>query len=133
MPRPGSKHPTEGELTILKVLWDHGPTRLSAICESLSVKRKTAPSTVATMLKIMKNKGLVKRVASSRRVVWQAELSQEKAGGGMLQSLMNRLFDGSASKVVMHLLEGGDLSQTDQEEIRRLLESRRRKKASNQK
>jgi BlaI family penicillinase repressor len=133
MARPGSKHPTEGELTILKVLWDQGPTRLSAICESLSVNRKTAPSTVATMLKIMKNKGLVKRVASDRGVVWQAELSQEKAGGGMLQSLMSRLFDGSASNLVMHLLERGDLSQTEQDEIRGLLESRHRQKKINPK
>ena len=124
---PFNEDPTDGELVILKVLWERGPTRLCAICEALSVKRKTAPSTVATMLKIMKDKGLVKRVASERGVGWKAELSREKASGGMLQSLMNRLFDGSAARVVMHLLEGGDFSQQDQEEIRRLLDSRRSK------
>ncbi len=123
MARPSNEHPTNGELTILKVLWDRGPSRLSAIRETLSKERKTAPSTVATMLKIMKEKGLVERVSSGAGVVWEARLTQEAAGGGMLQSLMNRLFEGSAQKIVLHLLEGGKLSRKDQEEIRQMLEA----------
>jgi len=75
------------------------------------------------MLKIMKGKGLVERISPGKGVVWKAKLSQEAAGSGMLQTLMNRLFQGSAQKVVLHLLEGGKLSQKDQEEIRQLLES----------
>ncbi len=123
MARPGSKHPTEGELTILKVLWEQGPARLSDICEHLSGERKPAPSTVATMLKIMKGKGLVERVSPGTGVAWQAKLTQKEAGGSMLQSLMNQLFEGSAQKVVLQLLEGGKLSRKDQEEIRKLLVS----------
>jgi BlaI family transcriptional regulator, penicillinase repressor len=124
MARPGSKHPTEGELAILKVLWEQGPSRLSDICTHLSVDRKPAPSTVATMLKIMKDKGLVQRVSPGTGVAWQAKLTQKEAGGSMLQTLMNQLFEGSAQKVVLQLLEGGKLSRKDQEEIRKLLTSK---------
>ena len=123
MARSGSKHPTNGELAILKVLWEQGPLRLSDICVHLSGERKPAPSTVATMLKIMMDKGLVERVSPGSGVVWQAILTQKEAGGNMLQSLMNQLFEGSAQKVVLHLLEGGKLSRKDQEEIRKLLVS----------
>ena len=128
MARSGREHPTDGELAILKVLWKQGPVRLSVLCEHLGKERKAAPSTVATMLKIMKNKGLVERVSPGTGVVWKAKLTQKEAGSGMLQSLMNQLFEGSAQKVVLHLLEGGKLSHKDREEIRRLLASSRTSK-----
>ena len=121
MPRQGSKHPTDGELAILRVLWEQGPVRLSVLREHLGKERKAAPSTVATMLKIMKDKGLVERVSSDTGVVWQAKLSKKAAGSGMLQSLTNQLFEGSAKKVVLNLLEGGKLSRKDQEAIRKML------------
>jgi len=125
MARSRSKHPTDGELAILKVLWEQGPTRLSVLCDNLDKERGAAPSTVATMLKIMKEKGLVERVSSGTAVVWKAKLTQEKAGSGMLQSLTNQLFDGSAQKVVLNLLEGGKLSRKDQEAIRKMLTGKR--------
>ena len=125
MARSGSKHPTDGELAILKVLWEQGPSRLRALCESLGEERRTAPSTVATMLKIMKDKGLVERVSSGSGVVWRAKLTQEAAGSGMLQRLMNQLFEGSAQKVVLHLLEEGKLSRKDREEITKMLTEKR--------
>jgi BlaI family penicillinase repressor len=128
MARPSNEHPTDRELTILKVLWEQGPSRLSAICEGLCGQRGTAPSTVATMLKIMSEKGLVERVSSNTGMVWEARLTREKAGSGMLQSLMNRLFEGSAQKVVLQLLEGGKLSEKDQDQIRHMLETKRKTK-----
>ncbi|NQV36267.1 MAG: BlaI/MecI/CopY family transcriptional regulator [Phycisphaeraceae bacterium] len=128
MARPSNEHPTDRELTILKVLWEQGPSRLSAICEGLGGQRGTAPSTVATMLKIMSEKGLVERVSSNTGMVWEARLTREKAGSGMLQSLMNRLFEGSAQKVVLQLLEGGKLSEKDQDQIRRMLKTKRKTK-----
>lgn len=118
--------PTNGELTILQVLWKLGPSRLNTICEALSQERKVALTTVATMLKIMKAKGQVKRTIPGRGAMWQATLSQEEAGNHYLQNLMNRLFEGSAQKLVVHLLERGNLSAENQEEIRKLLGARRK-------
>ncbi|UCD51642.1 MAG: BlaI/MecI/CopY family transcriptional regulator [Phycisphaerales bacterium] len=128
MARPGNEHPTDRELTILNVLWERGPSRLSAICGALRQGGSAAPSTVATMLKIMRQKGFVERVSSDKGVVWEARLTHEEAGSGMLETLMNRLFDGSARKVVLHLLEGGELSRKDREEIRRVLETTKKAK-----
>ena len=127
MARTGQPYPTDGELAILRVLWRGGPTRLSAICEALSVQRKVAPTTVATMLKIMKRKGQVKRTAGTEGVRWQAVLSQKEAGSSLLANLVHRVFEDSAQQVVLHLLDEGHLSAEDQEEIRRLLTARTRK------
>jgi BlaI family penicillinase repressor len=125
MARPTTEQPTNGELNILRVLWELGPSRLSTICEALSRQRKVALTTVATMLKIMKAKRQVKRTITTRGAIWQATLSQEEAGNHCLQNLMNKLFEGSAQKLVVHLLARGNLSAKDQKEIRKLLGARR--------
>jgi len=126
MARPSKEWPTDGELNILRVLWERGPTRLSEICETLSQERKVAPTTVATMLKIMREKGQVKRV-KDEGVAWEAILDQETAGRGLIQNILDRVFDGSARSLVLNLLDQGKLSSKDREEIRTLLATKRGK------
>ena len=66
MPRPPSPHPTDVELEILQVLWSQGPSSLSSLCETLRTEREVAATTVATMLRVMSDKGLVKRTGGGR-------------------------------------------------------------------
>jgi BlaI family penicillinase repressor len=127
MARTSQAQPTDGELNILKILWQRGPSRLSEICGTFARERRVAPTTIATMLKIMEGKGQVKRVTSQEGVVWEAVLTQTAAGNHLLRNLINRVFEGSAQKLVLHLLEKGNLSETDQREIRRLLVSKSEK------
>ena len=128
MPRSKKEQPTAAELNILRVLWTTGPSRLSTICEVLSRKRKLAPTTVATVLKVMKAKGQVKRVGTRPSVVWKAILSRSDVGSTIPRDLMDRVFEGSARKVILHLMESGELSAEDQTEIRRLLASKSKKR-----
>lgn len=130
MSQSKKEQPTPGELNILRVLWATGPSRLSTICEVLGKKRKLATTTVATMLKIMKEKGQVARVAGKTGVVWKATLSRDDAGSTILQDLMDRVFEGSARKVMLHLVESGGLSAEDRKELRRLLASKSKKSKS---
>jgi BlaI family transcriptional regulator, penicillinase repressor len=127
MARHTTAQPTNGELNILRLLWERGPSRLSAICEALGQERKVAATTVATMLKIMKRKGQVRRRLTRSGIVWQATLSQADAGSSMLANLLAGVFEGSAQKLVLHLLERGHLSETDQRQIRELLASNHHK------
>lgn len=127
MPRPASKQPTDTELEILNVLWDSGPARLSEICAAVRRHRSVAVTTVATMLKVMLNKNLVKRTSGKRGIVWQARLGQRTAHRGMLRHLLDRAFDGSARNLVVHLLEDGELSDKDQKALRRMLSSKSKK------
>jgi Fe2+ or Zn2+ uptake regulation protein len=80
MARKSAEQPTDGELNILSVLWELGPSRLSEIVEALSTERQVAPTTVATMLKIMSRKGQVERVNDGEGIRWQAKLSQGRPG-----------------------------------------------------
>jgi predicted transcriptional regulator len=126
MPRSPSLQPTDGELDILRILWACGPIALSALCEELRKLRPVAPTTVATMLRVMAGKKLVKRTGSGRGAVWSALVTQAKTERGMVRRLVERVFDGSADRLVAHLVEGGELSADQLSSLRKLVEARSR-------
>jgi BlaI family transcriptional regulator, penicillinase repressor len=121
VPRPANALPTDGELEILHVLWSGGPSSLSALCEAIRANRDVAATTVATMLRVMSDKGLVKRTGSGRGATWSSTISQQKTERGMVRKLVDRVFDGAADRVVTHLVEGGQLTDTQLGELRKLL------------
>ena len=125
MARSASGQPTDGELEILQVLWEAGPADLGAVCAALRRRRPVATTTVATMLKVMLDKKLVKRARGERGYLWSARVSRRRAATGLVRRLLDRLFHGSAGRLVAHLLEDGELTDHDRDEIRRLLESDR--------
>src|SRR5687768_9500911 len=98
MPRPPSDQPTDGELEILQILWNSGPASLSAVCEAMRQEREVAATTVATMLRVMSDKKLVKRTGSGRGATWSAVVSQAKTERGMVRRLVDRVFDGAADR-----------------------------------
>ncbi|HEX4073501.1 MAG TPA: BlaI/MecI/CopY family transcriptional regulator [Planctomycetaceae bacterium] len=121
MPRPASSEPTTGELEILQILWDAGPLALSQLCEKIRAQRPIATTTVATMLKVMLNKQLVRRARVARGSLWSARLSRKSTANGMLSGLVDRLFNGSAKTLVAHLIEEGRLTAGQRREILDLL------------
>ena len=123
MARPASMQPTDGELEILKALWTCGPATLGQVCAILRQQRPVAPTTVATMLQIMLDKRLVKRARGQRGFLWSAKVSQEAAASRLLRKVLDHVFDGSAQRLVVHLLGEGKLSARDLQEIRRLLDA----------
>jgi BlaI family transcriptional regulator, penicillinase repressor len=125
MPRPPSLHPTDGELEILRVLWEHGPSSLSEICESLRQGRDVATTTVATMLRVMLDKNLVRRKPVRRGHQWSAVVTQSAAARSMVGKLVENVFDGSAGRLAVHLVEAGQLSADELSELRKLIDSNR--------
>jgi BlaI family penicillinase repressor len=123
MPRPASQHPTDGELEILRVLWDRQSATLGQVCEALRSERDVATTTVATMLGVMLDKGLVARKKEARGYRWSATVSRDAAAKGMVGKLVDTVFDGSASRLVAHLVEGGKLSSDELAELRDLINS----------
>lgn len=122
MPRPASIHPTDGELEILHVLWAAGPSALSAVCDELRRQREVAATTVATMLRVMAGKGLVKRTGSGRGALWAAAVSQQTTERGMVRKLVDRLYDGAADRLATHLVEEGQLNDQQLKQLRTLID-----------
>lgn len=130
MARPPSQQPTDGELEILKVLWDSGPTELGPICSAVRRERRVATTTVATMLGVMLQKGLVKRTGGPRGYLWSSKVSQEATAKRVLRKLVDRVFDGSAQRLVSHLLADRRLKEEDRRGILRMLEADRVRRGS---
>jgi predicted transcriptional regulator len=125
MARPPSQHPTDGELEILKILWDSGPAELGRICAALRQERQIATTSVATMLGVMLDKGLVKRADGPRGYQWSARISRGSTSKRVLRKVVDTMFDGSARRLVSHLLTDKRLNEEDRREILRLLEEDR--------
>ena len=125
MARPPSKQPTDGELEILKVLWETGPAGLGQIHAVLEDRRGVAITTVATMLKMMLAKEMVAREDGPRGYLWTARVSRKAAVSSLIGKLVHHVFDGSARRLVAHLIEEGELDDREREEIFEILKSRR--------
>lgn len=123
MARSASKHPTDVELQILRVMWERGPSSLGDVCEALRRDRDVATTTVATMLRVMLDKGLVQRKPAGRGHFWSAAVTQSAAARSMVGKLIDGIFNGSASRLVAHLVEAGNLTAEELSELRQLIDS----------
>lgn len=125
MARTRSDQATDGELEILQLLWDSGPAELGVVHQGLNEGRKVALTTVATMLTVMLAKDLVKRKQGPRGWSWSARVTRGSAAKPIVKKLVDRVFDGSAQRLVAHLLETQKLTAADRLELVKLLEQTR--------
>lgn len=124
MPRPSSEHPTELELTILKVLWQESPKSVQQVRDELAIGeggRELTVSSVMTMMNIMVRKGYVKRKKQGRAFLFEPVVSEQWVNRGMLGDLVDRVFDGSAKAVMLELLETSNIDLEDIADIRRMI------------
>jgi predicted transcriptional regulator len=112
-------------MEILRVLWDAGPSGLGVVRAALQERREVAGTTVATMLEVMRKKGLVQRDDSPSGYVYTPLASREATQTGLLHRLLDAAFDGSAQRLVAHLFQSGRLTDADRDAIQRLLDAER--------
>lgn len=114
--------PTDSELEILHVLWEHGPSTVRQVYEQLSQGRDLGYTTALKLMQIMHEKGLLSRTEDGRSHVYSALLTEEEAQRDLLNRFVDTAFRGSALKLVMQALGGGRASKAELDEVRRLLD-----------
>jgi BlaI family transcriptional regulator, penicillinase repressor len=114
--------PTSAELDILRVLWDRGPSTVREVHEVLAETKPMGYTTVLKVLQIMTTKGLVSRNQEARAHVYEAGQPAEKTKRQLTGDLLQKVFGGSASQLMMHALSGKKASRADIKEIRRFLD-----------
>jgi BlaI family transcriptional regulator, penicillinase repressor len=117
--------PTDAELSILRVLWERGPSTVRQVHDVLNRDRPTAYTTALKLLQIMTEKGLVRRDDTDRTHIFQARLSQEQTQRQLIRDLLDRAFGGSASKLVMQALAARRATPEELGEIQKLIDGRR--------
>lgn len=129
MTRPASKHPTELELDILKILWREPGVPVRRVREGLSGGRDLAYTSVMTVMNIMVDKGYLTRKKDGNGYVYVPKITRESTTRRMLRDTVNRLFDGSVSAAVVHLLDEGELSENEMKELQKLVRGKKEKKS----
>ena len=123
MARPGLPRPTDAELEILRALWQRGPCTVREVKEALNEAKPTGYTTVLKLMQIMTDKGLVRRDERQRAHVYEARLAQEQTQQQMVSDLLERVFNGSATSLVMQALATGKRTSAEElSEIRRVLD-----------
>jgi predicted transcriptional regulator len=113
--------PTEAELDILAVLWEHGPSSVRHVNDELNKARKVGYTTTLKQLQIMHGKNLVSRKSDGRTHIYSAGRPQEETQRLLLDRLLNAAFGGSASRLVMQVLGNHSSSKKELEEIKALI------------
>ena len=113
------KKPTEAELAILRVLWGRGASTVREVAETMD--RAGAYTTILKLMQIMTEKGLIVRDDATRAHVFRAAYSEDHTQRQLVKDLLDRLFDGSAAKLVMQALASKRTSPEELREIRRVL------------
>lgn len=114
--------PTASELEILRVLWARGPSTVREVHEALSETKAIGYTSVLKLLQIMTAKGTVRRNKEQRAHVYEACEPAEKTKRQFAGDVLQRVFEGSASQLMMHALAGRRTSREEIEELRRLLD-----------
>src|SRR5215468_4040270 len=96
------RKPTDAELAILRVLWSRGPSTVRQVAEAMG--RETGYTTVLKLMQIMTEKRLVRRDESARSHVYEAAYSEDQTQRQLVSDLLDRVFDGSAAKLVLQAL-----------------------------
>ena len=113
---------TTQELAIMKVVWKLDSATVRDVYEHLRVRRAIAYTTVMTMMKILEEKGYLKKVQVDRAYVYRPTKPRQQVVGAMVRDFVDRVFDGAAGGLLLHLAKDRRLSKDDRATIRRIIE-----------
>ncbi|RMG22881.1 MAG: BlaI/MecI/CopY family transcriptional regulator [Bacteroidetes bacterium] len=122
MNKSSSTKPTNAELEILQVLWQHGPSTVRFVNDLLNKEKDVGYTTTLKLMQIMHEKGLVSRTKSGKTHIYTAQLSQEATQQQLVDKLLDTVFQGSAMNLVMQALGNRPSSQEEIQEIREFLD-----------
>ena len=114
--------PTEAELEILQVIWDHGHSTVRFVNDELSLRKRVGYTTTLKIMQIMADKNLLIRDTSGKTHIYQAAVSQQKTQQQLIDKLATSAFGGSAMKLVMQALGNKKSSVAELKEIREFLD-----------
>jgi BlaI family penicillinase repressor len=113
--------PTESELEILRILWEKGTASVREVHEELSKTKEAGYTTTLKLMQIMHEKGLVHRDDSVKTHIYQAAVTKDKTQKHMLNRMINTLFGGSTTELVLQALGNHKATKEELEEIERLI------------
>jgi BlaI family penicillinase repressor len=120
--RPKSDTLTGQELEIMKVIWPRGQATIREVYDELKSRRAIAYTTVQTMMNILETKGHLTREPGDKAHVYSPARPQQTVVKSMVREFVDRVFDGSARPLLVHLLKEKGLTERERRELQKLLD-----------
>jgi len=117
-------HPTltPQELAIMKVVWRLDKATVRDVYEALREKRPVAYTTVMTMMKILEEKGYLKKALVERAHVYRPAQRRQQVVGAMVRDFVDRVFDGAPDDLLVHLAKDNKLTDKQRRIVKQLIE-----------
>ncbi len=123
MARPRAKELTERELEVMHVFWDQGLATVAEARQQLEASgRELAYTTVATLVRILSEKGFLEQTNSQRPFSYRPARSFEEVSGSLLGDVLQRVFGGSREQLLVRLLERGKLTAKERHALQSVLQ-----------
>lgn len=116
------------QLAIMRVIWERGEATATEVHTVLEPERGLAPTTIATMLRKLEDKGVVAHRAVGRVFVYRAAVGERDVHRSMVGELVERVFDGDPGALVSHLLNEGQVDLSELDALRRKIAAHQRKR-----
>jgi BlaI family penicillinase repressor len=118
-------HPTltPQELAIMKVIWQLDKATVRDVYETLRKKRPIAYTTVMTMMKILEEKGYLKKTQVERAHLYRPTRPRQQVVSAMVRDFVDRVFDGAAGGLLLHLAKDSRLTKAERARIRQLIDT----------
>jgi BlaI family transcriptional regulator, penicillinase repressor len=110
------------ELAVMKVVWKKGSATVREVYETLREGRALAYTTVMTTMNILETKGFLDKAREDRAFRYTPARSRQQVVGAMVKDFVNRVFDGAAQPLLLHLATSETLTAKERTELRRLIE-----------
>ena len=120
--RPKSDTLTAQELEIMKVIWPREQATVREVYDALRERRSIAYTSVQTMMNVLESKGHLARHAAERAHVYTPVRPQQTVVRSMVREFVDRVFDGSARPLLVHLLKDKRLSARDRRDVQQLID-----------
>ena len=120
--RPKSETLTSQELELMKVIWRSGQATVREVYEDLKSRRTIAYTSVQTMMNILETKGHLKKEPGDKAQTYVPVRPQQTVVRSMVREFVDRVFDGSARPLLVHLLKEKGLTAAERKELQKLLD-----------
>ena len=114
--------PTKAEMDVLQVLWQHGPSTVRFVHDTLNEQKEAVQYTsTLKLMQVMTEKGMLTRDESSMKHIYSAALEEGKTKGSMLSRFVDSMYDGSVSNLMVALLGNDKTSKKELQVLKEML------------
>ncbi len=118
--------PTESELEILQILWQSEPATIRAVHDELTKKREIGYTTTLKQFQRMTEKGMLEKITSGKAHVYKTLVNSESIQNSLFKKLLNNVFNGSTSALLMHALGNSNTSVEELKELEAFIEKKKK-------